>query len=248
MRVKVQLCTESGLNLPLNYNNIIQSVILNNLSFDLSKFFHDIGYKYEKRGFKLYTFSDILGEYTIYNSKDNNSPRIAFNNDIIIYISSPIQKFIRSLGDNLIENGKVTINRKEIPIRSVKLILDPPIENPLKIEMISPVTMYSTFRNNRAKKTYYYRPDELDFSILIEKNLIHKYKAFYEKEPQNSNFVIEPLDDYRKVIKIYKGFVIEGYKGQFIIKGSRELLEMAYNAGIGGKNSLGFGCFRILNK
>jgi len=101
-----------------------------------------------------------------------------------------------------------------------------------------------------VKKTYYYNPSEKEFPMLIKENIIKKYKAFYRKMPSSEEFFIEPikLDNRNEKIVIYKGFVIKGWMGKFKLKGEPELLKLAYNAGLGAKNSQGFGMFEIIHK
>ncbi|MDN5332516.1 MAG: CRISPR-associated endoribonuclease Cas6 [Tepidanaerobacteraceae bacterium] len=51
-------------------------------------------------------------------------------------------------------------------------------------------------------------------------------------------------EKYCKVI--YKDVIIKGWMGVYILKGDPVLLKIAYDAGLGSKNSQGFGCFEIL--
>lgn len=46
----------------------------------------------------------------------------------------------------------------------------------------------------------------------------------------------------------YKGTVIKGYSGDFILKGNPELIKLAYDTGLGSKNSQGFGCIEVMWK
>jgi len=43
----------------------------------------------------------------------------------------------------------------------------------------------------------------------------------------------------------YKGTVIKGWMGIYRLKGAVSLLKMALDAGLGAKNSQGFGCVEI---
>ncbi len=36
---------------------------------------------------------------------------------------------------------------------------------------------------------------------------------------------------------MYKGYVIKGWDGEFLMRGLKELMDIDYNAGIGSKNS-----------
>jgi len=47
---------------------------------------------------------------------------------------------------------------------------------------------------------------------------------------------------------IYKGFIIKGWMGKFRLRGNPELIKFSYEAGLGAKNSQGFGMWEILKK
>ena len=113
------------------------------------------------------------------------------------------------------------------------------------VDTLSPVTIHSTFElADGRKKTYYYSPNENDFSEMIRQNLIRKYVSIYWEEPKDSSFEIKP-ENYKKikeVIVYYNRFVIKGWNGSFVMAGSEEMIKMALLSGIGARNGIGFGC------
>ena len=247
MRLQLIFSSKEQLVLPINYNNIIQAVILRNLSPKLSDFFHNEGYQFNNRKFKLYTFSNLYGKNTIKRLQNRNYITILFHDDVTILVSSIIPDFTMSLSSSLLKKGKLTILNNDYKIKFIKLLPEPKIENSIKIKMLSPVTVYSTYLNQNRKRTHYYNPTEQDFSSLIEKNLIEKYAAFYGESMVSRHFSIKPLTPPKKVLKIYKNFIIESYLGRFLLNGNKKLLRIAYDTGIGAKNSQGFGCFELLH-
>ncbi|MEG6522408.1 CRISPR-associated endoribonuclease Cas6 [Desulfotomaculum sp. 1211_IL3151] len=42
------------------------------------------------------------------------------------------------------------------------------------------------------------------------------------------------------------GFIIKGWLGDFVICGDWQMLKIAFEAGLGGKNSQGFGMFKTI--
>lgn len=119
------------------------------------------------------------------------------------------------------------------------------------IRMLSPVTMYSTLKTPTGrKKTYYFSPFESEFSELLEGNLKKKYEALYRSEPNGLSFSIEPIGVSKRDEKIidYKGTVIKSWMGRYRLSGSLELMKLAYDTGLGAKNSQGFGCFEITQR
>jgi len=55
-------------------------------------------------------------------------------------------------------------------------------------------------------------------------------------------FTIQPISNVNLNIVYYKDFLIKGYSGKYKIRGDKRLLELALDAGVGSKNSQGFGC------
>ena len=52
---------------------------------------------------------------------------------------------------------------------------------------------------------------------------------------------VVPLGRTKEVVSYYKRFVIKGHLGRFRLTGSEELIKIVMEAGLGGKNSSGYG-------
>ena len=138
---------------------------------------------------------------------------------------------------------------KLLPLESVYVVEDE-FED-CYVRAVSPITIHSTFQlPTGTKRTYYYRPDEKDFSAMLRDNLVRKYRALYDKDSEDVSFSLIPLKDeklQKKVVK-YRDTVIIGWSGIFYMSGSKELIKLALLAGVGARNSMGFGCLLQLTK
>lgn len=230
------------LNLPIHYNHILQALILNWINDEnYSKFIHDKGYEYNNRRYKLYTFSRLDGKFNI----DKQNKRIIYKNGAKLLISSVDGEFLKYVLDNYIDNGTVNIIRNEVAIKNIEYF-NPKFESGHFITK-SPITVYSTFEKDGKKKTYYYNPYESDFYELIKRNLMYKYSSFYNGKVFEGDLKITPIKDtLRENIILYKGTVIKGWSGEFYIDAPYEILKIAYGAGLGSKNSQGFGCIEFI--
>lgn len=240
MRAVIQITSEQPINLPINYNYIMQGVVLRWLGDEsYEKFIHDSGYEYNNRVYKLYTFSRLGGRFII----DKVKRMISFPEGAYLTVSSADNSFLNYLVNNIIKSDSFRIFKNNVQIGSVECKALKPIA-PLKIRTLSPIVAYSTFENESTKKTYYYSPYEKEFSVMLQKNLIKKYGAINGREPKDCSFSISVTGTRqpRESVLIYKETVIKGWSGEFIIDGSEELLQIAYDAGLGSKNSQGFGC------
>ena len=240
MRLNVELNATESIRLPIHYNYLIQSLIYHSMDGDFAEFLHDQGYGVEKRKFKLFTFSRLFGQYKI------TGREILFTPPVGLIISSPLKEFCQyllngllsqkviRLGNNVIEVEKVTLNSLQA-------------EDGMKIRMLSPVVAYSTFtKPDGGKYTCYFQPGEKEFLRIAEENLKKKYQAFHKLAPPDGKILIKCIRPPRLHLIKYKNFVIKGYSGLLALQGPQPLLQMALDAGLGSKNSMGFGCVEMI--
>jgi CRISPR-associated endoribonuclease Cas6 len=172
---------------------------------------------------------------------------VAFHPPIKVCISSPIERFLSELINQLVKNSKLQLLGNELQVTSIEIPRSPALGDEAVFYTLSPITVYSTlYTAEGKKKTYYYSPYEEEFSQLASINLARKYKA-YKGEEMHGDVGITPLGRPKESIVLFKGTVIKAWAGRFKIKGDKRLIEMAYEAGIGSKNSAGFGMVEVFN-
>jgi CRISPR-associated endoribonuclease Cas6 len=245
MRLSLTFSFTKELLLPFHYNEIIQGLIYRLLDKAIAEKLHDEGFILGKRKFKLFTFSRLFGRFK------REGENLKFFSPFKFYLSSPYNEMVESLVLNLLKTPEIKILENKVIVESVEVVASPVIKREVTVKMLSPLTVYSTLLSpDGKKKTYYYHPKEKEFSQLVKENLFKKYKAFYGKIPPSEEFHIEPLGISNKNEKlvIYKGFIIKGWMGKFRLRGNPELIKFSYEAGLGAKNSQGFGMWEILKK
>lgn len=231
--------------LPINYHHILQAVIYRGLEDSdefhgghFNDFLHDKGFSNGKRSYKLFTFSLLKGKYEIEGRK------IIFRDEVSFEVRSPDSLVIRRLAEGFAERA---IHYGDVRVTDVRTVLkDRTVEDEvIPVEMITPVCVYST--DSETKKTHFYDPSEPEFEEAVNENFIRKYTAFYGVEPQ-SDVMIEPvrITQKDKFVTNYKGFYISGWRGIYRLYGERKYLDFLYQAGLGSRNSQGFGMFRLL--
>ncbi len=240
MRIVIEFKNEIFLPFK-HYNHILQSFIYRNLPKNLAKFLHEEGFSHGKRKFKLFTFSRLIGKSKIKDEFIKISPPVSLK------ISSPQKEFIIGLINEIMKKQKLKIGENEVEIDNIRVEQKPQFESITKIKMLSPMTVYSTFKKEGKKKQYFYNPKEKDFSRLIEENLKKKYKAFYGKDIEG-RLEVYPLHIDSKDLKIvyFKGTVIKGWMGRYELRGDERLMSWAWEVGLGAKNSQGFGMFEVI--
>jgi len=232
---------------PSHYNFTLQGFIYEHLSAKIATELHDKGYVYGKRHFKLFTFSRILGKYKI---QGNN---INYIGPVYIWIASPLTELLESFATNFVKKEKVKLGQQFFRPTAVEVWGLRRITGPITVKTLSPITVYSTLQTETGKKkTYYYSPFEKDFDELVKKNLIKKVSLLNNGPPQleRAKFSIKPIKVSTKNEHIinYKGTIIKAWSGIYEIDGSEELLQVAFDAGLGSKNSQGFGMIEKYEK
>ena len=237
MKVIIELGAESSLEMAVHYNHLVQGMIYNSLDSEFASFLHDRGYEGSGRMFKLFTFSRLIGKFQI------DGGRIGFEPPVKLIVTSPMEQFCQSLLNGLLTKNKVELGQVVVKVESVKVEKPVVTEESIKLKLLSPVVAYSTlFRGDGSKYTCYYQPGDAEFTRIAAENLRKKYRAIYNREAPKGEVKIKPWRQPKLHVLEYKGNVIKGYSGTMVISGPRELLQVAVDAGLGSKNSMGFGC------
>ena len=244
MKLKVSLKSET-LILPLHYNHLVQAALLNTIPDEgYKQFMHDEGYYYEKRSYKLFTFSKIRGCYKVLKE----TKQLKWQGNIELIISSSQKKFIEELAKG-IETQGIQLGKNRLRADRLEIIKEEIQTGHLKVKSLSPVVAYSTIQVEDKKRTQYYSPQEEAFSNILRENILKKYKALYgEENLMDDSFEVIPIatEDYKKSVVYYKNFIINGYNGSFVLIGNPRLIQLAIEAGLGGKNAQGFGCIEAI--
>ncbi|SHO50556.1 CRISPR-associated endoribonuclease Cas6 [Anaerocolumna xylanovorans] len=243
MRVEIFFDESHPLAIPIQYNHYVQAMIFSWIKDkEYSTFIHDKGYQIADKKYKLFTFSRMNGLYQL----DKENGKIIFLKDISLTVSSMSDEFMGYLLNSvLLQHRELHIGDSKAIINRIELKETPIFSDTTFVHTLSPCTVYTTLEN---KKTRYYSPFEEEYNESVRQNLIHKYTAYYGKVPKDSEFKIVPMGRVKQAKVNYKNFHIIAYDYSMKLEGSEELKRVAYNAGLGAKNSQGFGCIEILNE
>jgi len=229
MRLKLTFETENGFSRPNKH--AVQGFIYNMLKGT------PYGERHDEPRFKFFTFSDFFTDR---------------EGRINLLISSPDADFIRALAEKLNERETVHIGKNELKIAEVKRFRLPLRE---AFQTGSPVVLYK----NALRKEYFKLHAHRDLRFFLERlkeNAEKKYLAFYGEEFHLEGPLFDrvipklrrngKLDVYVKVVKNGRPFPVIGSNWELlertrIPRGERRLYRFIMDAGLGEKNSLGFG-------
>lgn len=235
MRLKITLSFDK-LKLPINYKSCLQGCIYNILDEKNADFFHNEGYKIDKKTFKLFVFSDIFGKYEIKNNK------ITFFDNAYFFISSANNDFLSSIYKFLSMNDKIILNDQLVTINKLDMQELKPFQGNREviIETLSPVVAFKT----EGEYVNYYKPSDSEFAELCRKNLYDKFRSLGKFNDINFN-ILDVYYEKKRFVK-YKGTFYISYNAKFKISTNYETLLMLYDTGLSAKNSVGFGMIKIV--
>lgn len=268
MRIKLTLQAPNDFtSIPINYQYPLSAAIYKILSVsseEYSKYLHNKGYLgTDGKPRKLFNFSNLFFK-----------PRAMIKDQCLviqpqsiayIYISSPmIDDFIRNLFIGLVKIKHIYIETKNIRVAfnvmEIEALPSPEFESTTYFQALSPIVVKTTTKGTKYFKTYYYRPLDAELPKAVRESLIRKYITVYGEQPQNDQleFTIDHAyinrkggqEKVSKLITIREGHSdatkIKAFLCPFTLSGSKELMQIAWECGLGDKTNMGFGCIDMV--
>ena len=235
MRIKVSLFVKSypreGLN--LNYNYFLASAIYSKFNIadkDKSRKLHDLK--------KFFTFSRLF----VPKRQIKGNRLIFLDNEAYFYFSSPSADDVAVLVEGMLAEPELTISGVKFEIIEVKVEKEQ-IKSGDTLKTLSPITIFVKKEGRR----YFLDPvkEKKEFEEALRRRLFNKYLKFYGKTPLSDAFMIDVLKAKQKLIFIGKT-PYRAYELLFKVRGGEELLKFGYQAGLGKKNSMGFGMVEVV--
>ncbi|WP_067929299.1 CRISPR-associated endoribonuclease Cas6 [Alicyclobacillus shizuokensis] len=249
MRISLEFISKTPLRLPLQYNHLLAGVWYSYLNTPYRTVLHDQGLRRVKgKPVKLFTFSRLEGPYVM----DRKSKTITFHGPVRWTVASALDELIYDFSMSLLKAKHVLLGGMEVQVGAVRLETYTGTTTQSQIRLLSPITVYRTVKQPDGRKfTHYYRPGTPEFTSLLRKNLILKATALgMDITDDDAQFEMIPVDEnsLKERIILYQDTPVHGWDGDFRLRGTRKMLELAWNAGVGMKNSGGFGMIDIFSR
>ncbi|KAF5414998.1 MAG: putative CRISPR-associated endoribonuclease-like protein Cas6nc [Candidatus Methanogaster sp.] len=198
-------------------------------------------------GFKFYTFSNLIFDDRIPARNGLNFEQAHF------YLSSPDPEFIRSFTEGLLQAPEFHLRRTEtgkerasILMERIEILPKETIGEVCKCKAISPIYVKTQRLQDGRLRDYDLYPTDGKFYENLHTNLVARYREYHGHDVSHDHFEITAIRNIKpKRIKIANTFRRCSLM-EFEVQGSLELLEFAYEAGIGEKNAMGFGCLQYM--
>lgn len=241
MRLEIILKGKNNFKVPFNYNHILSAIIYNKIA-DLN-FANEL---HSSKSFKFFTFSQIY----IPKRRIVKDGIIAKDGVINFYISSPNDFLIKSLVDGFLEDLEISFQNQKLTIQKIEALKTPEFSSKSEFKTLAPIIVRTKKEIDGELKIWDLAPSDKFFKSL-ENNLIKKYIKFNNltKTDKKINIYSDMNFVKRKRISINKGNATthhRAYMMDLILEGDLDLIEFAYDVGIGEKNSMGFGMVKLL--
>ncbi len=258
MRIRIEVHSALGtFVLPQGYNPYVQGLINACIPVDIP--WSGDAQGAEEGHFKLFTFSQLYARSVeridvSAGSEEKGEDRVRYqlvmSSPVWFYLSSPSQDFVDALIPRLEHSHDLHIERNLV--NDIHVIREPSHTEAgsgqvsWRIRTISPVTVYQGDTRD-GRSTTYYAPDDPLFSKTVLENAVRKYYAWTHERAPSEGFSIKCLDRTPHLAVIsFKDTPVRCYTGRFQLTGDARLLAFLLEAGLGGKNSHGFGMFDIV--
>jgi CRISPR-associated endoribonuclease Cas6 len=229
--------------IPVHYAHLVQGLIYRQMENPvLRRYLHEEGFALGKRRFRLFTFSRLMADSVRY---DREKGQMVFFPPMRLVVCSPIPFILQELGTGLLRLGRVRLGECSLEVKEMAVASPRVADNRVRVRMLSPLVVYSTLAVAGGREyTYYYSPFEPRFAELVGANLAKKHLLVYGRPAGGDGFALRPVGVENRHLKItrYKETVVKGWMGDYELSGDQDLLQLALDAGLGAKNSQGYGC------
>ena len=236
MQLHISLAASSFV-LPINYRPLLHGQIYRAMADDpeYSARLHGLNPDgVNSRPFKGFTFSPLRGSYTV------NGNTIRFLQQAFLEIRSVDPALIHLLCRHFSRAGSMILGTEKIAVSACEITDGHLHTDRAAIRMISPAVAYIT---DESRHTAYFRPDDERFYAALLRNAERKNSAFQPRVPFRLS--IRSLNGGlpRKQFSRFKKTYITGWFGRYLLEGSPDVIDLLYQAGLGAKNSEGYGLF-----
>lgn len=247
--------------LPINYQYPLHSWIykvIQSADAEFSRFLHDEGYRSGYKSFKLFTFSPLSCQpYKIYPQEQ----RIELKGQevqlqISFLIDQAAEHFIRGLFAGQQFSLGDTISQVDFEVVRIEAQPRPDFTETMRYRCLSPIVISA--KEEGQYHAQYLHPEDRLYADLFMRHLVQKQAAIPQAVDIATNTSwSEEAWKFRLLGKPRKKGIhikqhsrhhtqVIGYLYDFELTAPVEVHEMAYYAGFGEKNSLGFGMASVL--
>lgn len=252
MRFNIELQRNSKQKmLPIDYQYYIGAWIykvIKNCDSEFSSFLHKQGYTSGNKKFKFFCYSPLKIKQSIFH-KEKSLLEIR-NNSLSVQVSFYLPDIAERFILGLFKQQKVYIgdqyNGIDCIVNSIERLPSPPLNKTMNYTAKSPIVV--SIMPHDEKYAKYLSPEDENYSELLKNNLLQKSEAVKTnlKLPIDFSFRLIPESKIKSKLITIKAYTpqeskIRGFVYNFTLTAPPEIHDLIINAGLGEKNSTGFG-------
>ncbi|WPX08788.1 CRISPR-associated endoribonuclease Cas6 [Anaerocellum danielii] len=238
MRFKLKLTNEKEARIKVDYCMELARSINMLLDSEYLRYIENGAYLLNRKIYKPWTFSRLFFEKYSFANKEI---RVLPGNSYLI-VSTIDDNFAYYFLKGILKEKCLKMGEAIFELRSIS-VLDQPQRKQIVCRTLSPIIIKEIrgIEHNCSEFAAY-------FVEGIKKNLISKAKAFRNISvlPEKIEIQIVNNEKIKRKILHIKNELYIGYDLLLKIKSIPEIIEIAYNCGLGVKNALGFGCIEVI--
>ena len=237
--------------LPMDYQYYLSAWIykvIGKADPDFSGFLHAEGYTSGYKQFKLFNYSPLnFGRPTLWKEKTlfeiHTDQLYLF---VSFHLAEAAEKFIIGLFNNQQVYVGDQFNGLDLEVSQVERLPEPELKSTMNYRAVSPVVI--SLKEEDSKYARYLSPADVNYIDLIRKNLWTKYNSVpnITVQPEDINFHFKLKGESKSKLVTIKPYTPEqsklrGFVFDFSLTCPVEIHQLILAAGIGEKNSMGFG-------
>lgn len=257
MRLKVvlRLRFEKGSVIPWNYLDALRGLLFQAMakaSPRLASQVHDMGLEGGGKVYKLLTFSLLYPRRKRTHLLCGSTTRslkngIFLSGEALWFVSSPLGGVMEVFAFGLLEMGSAHIAQASCEISRVEVLPERQFGKEDLFFTLSPIVVSTGVREGEKFVEKFLSSDMPDFARILYLNLIRKYQALHGREPEGS-IQFEFLSPFKSKLFEVSGTKVRGFQMRLKMKGSPEMIKLAYDAGLGERTTQGFGIVELLSE
>lgn len=244
MRLQVVLTSDTDVLIPWNYSYLLHGFLYQAITRsepELGFFLHEEGFQAGNRRYKMLLFSRLFPK-----SAKPVDTGLIMSPPIRWWVSSPLSGPIEALAKTMLTEMEVSIGQTRMYVERIELEPQPKFEGRLLCETISPIIASTGVQRGEKLHKKFLSPNDDNFWKVIESNLFGKANSLGIELSPGARVRFECIGAWRSRLWMSQNTQVRGYEGRFYMEGNETLLQLAYDAGLGERNSQGFGMFRVL--
>lgn len=253
MRLRVWLDNPHETGLPVNHQHLLTGLVYRLLAssdVEYARFLHDQGYAAADdvaRRFKLFVFSTLRAR----QRRVVGDTLWLAPGPVEWLVSSPVAAFLTHGATGLLAVGEaLVVGPARFAVRQVETVPAPVFAQTTRFTCLTPIVAAVPQADGRTR---YLRPCEgAAFGEAVWRNLLRKHALVSGGPPPDERLRLEFDADYlarnpnngtKKIT--YKDIDVVGALAPFTLHGSPELMQLAWECGLGEKNAGGFGMIDV---